>query len=166
MTNTETAYAAWLATLPRKVMGAGVLFTDVSGDETKVLLVEPTYRDTWGLPGGVVEAGESPRDGAARETLEELGFQIQPGRLLVVDWIAPRPIGGDSVDWMFEGGQLPEGTNIVLQEEELRSWAWCTTEEVAERTHERLARRIANALTAQELGVTFYLENGLQVSGA
>ncbi len=147
-------------------MGASMLFTDVSGDEPRVLLVEPTYRDTWGLPGGVVEAGESPRDAAARETHEELGLRIRPGRLLAVDWIAPRAVGGDSIDWLFEGGQLPEGSTIVLQKEELRSWAWCTTEEVAERTHERLARRIVNALTAQESGGTLYLENGLQGSSA
>lgn len=48
--------------LPRKRMGAGVLFFDGSG---RVLLVDPVYKPQWEIPGGVVEGGESPRDAAA-----------------------------------------------------------------------------------------------------
>ncbi|BFO17000.1 hypothetical protein SHKM778_33880 [Streptomyces sp. KM77-8] len=42
-----------------------------------------------GLPGGTIESdeGESPREGARRETLEEIGLDREPGRLLVVDWV-------------------------------------------------------------------------------
>jgi hypothetical protein len=36
--------ADYTATLPRKRMGAGALFTD---DADRVLLVEPTYKDWW-----------------------------------------------------------------------------------------------------------------------
>ena len=49
------------ATLPRKRMGAGVLLSDELG---RVLLVEPTYKPSWEVPGGVVEADESPRAAA------------------------------------------------------------------------------------------------------
>jgi 8-oxo-dGTP diphosphatase len=52
-------------------MGAGVLFTNAAGDP---LLVEPTYKDTWEIPGGLVEAGEDPRTCAMREVREELGW--------------------------------------------------------------------------------------------
>jgi 8-oxo-dGTP pyrophosphatase MutT (NUDIX family) len=38
-----------------------------------VLLVDPVYRDTWDLPGGAVEAEESPH-AACREVAEELGL--------------------------------------------------------------------------------------------
>jgi len=49
-------------------------------------VVEPAYKDHWELPGGVVGAGESPYDAAARE----LGLSVTLGRLLVVDWVPPR----------------------------------------------------------------------------
>lgn len=38
----------------------------------------------WTLPAGFLEIGESTRDGAARETLEEAGVEVRPGSLLSV----------------------------------------------------------------------------------
>lgn len=35
----------------------------------------------WGLPSGMVEAHETPADGAARELAEETGLQVAPGGL-------------------------------------------------------------------------------------
>ena len=61
----------YTATLPRKRMGSAVLLRDRDG---RILLVEPTYKDYWELPGGVVEADESPYDAAVRELAEELGL--------------------------------------------------------------------------------------------
>jgi hypothetical protein len=37
------------ATLPRKRMGAALLFRD---SDDQILLVEPTYQDRWEVPGG------------------------------------------------------------------------------------------------------------------
>jgi 8-oxo-dGTP pyrophosphatase MutT (NUDIX family) len=56
-------------------MGAAVLFTDTGG---RVLLVEPTYKDYWEVPGGAVDADESPYDAAVREVKEELGCPSHP----------------------------------------------------------------------------------------
>ncbi len=46
----------------------------------KVLLVrravEP-FRDHWDLPGGFLEAGEHPSDGAIREVAEETGLEVE-----------------------------------------------------------------------------------------
>jgi ADP-ribose pyrophosphatase YjhB (NUDIX family) len=43
--------------LPRKLMAAGVIFRD---ERDRILLVEPNYKPDWEIPGGIVEAGESP----------------------------------------------------------------------------------------------------------
>lgn len=39
----------------------------------RVLMVFDRFRQSWELPGGRIEAGESPRQAAARELLEETG---------------------------------------------------------------------------------------------
>jgi ADP-ribose pyrophosphatase YjhB (NUDIX family) len=52
----------WTATLPRKRMGAALLFRD---PDDRVLLVEPTHKPYWELPGGVVEATSYLEDGRA-----------------------------------------------------------------------------------------------------
>ncbi|MEU4425763.1 NUDIX hydrolase [Actinoplanes sp. NPDC024001] len=151
------------ASLPRKRMGAGVLLTD---DQGRALLVEPTYKDYWEIPGGLVEADESPHAAAARELKEELGLTVQPGRLLVTDWVPPRPDRTEGLMLVFDGGVLtPERIGqIRLPADELRSWAWCTEPEAAERLPGLLARRVAAALRARADGISRYLENGFLVA--
>lgn len=60
-----------MAGLSGKPMVAGVLFRDV---QKRILLVEPSYKPNWEVPGGAVEADESPWETATRELIEELGW--------------------------------------------------------------------------------------------
>jgi len=56
----------------RVALGAACAIFDA---EDRVLLVHHTYgRRNWELPGGLVEPGELPDEGAARELLEETGL--------------------------------------------------------------------------------------------
>lgn len=48
---------AYYASLPRSRGAAAALLLDDLG---RVLLVKPTYSEGWYLPGGVIEADESP----------------------------------------------------------------------------------------------------------
>jgi 8-oxo-dGTP diphosphatase len=151
--------ADYTAALPRKRMGAGVLFRD---SFSRVLLVEPTYKDYWEIPGGCVEADESPYDAAARELTEELGLSVPPGRLLVVDWVPPRTGRTEGVMFVFDGGVLDpvREAEIHLPADELRSWAWSEPDEADSRLSELLARRARAAQRANADGVTLYLEDG------
>jgi 8-oxo-dGTP pyrophosphatase MutT (NUDIX family) len=151
------------AALPRKRMAAAVLLSDERG---RVLLVEPSYKPYWEIPGGAVEAGESPYAAAVREIREELGLPVRPGRIVVVDWVPPRPDRTEGVMLVFDGGVLtPErAARIRLPAEELRGWAWCTDREAGERLSEPLARRVAAAVRARAGNSVLYLENGFPVA--
>ncbi|MBO4161989.1 NUDIX hydrolase [Micromonospora sp. MMS20-R2-23] len=142
-------------------MGAAVLITDAAG---RALLVEPVYKDYWEIVGGCVDADESPRQAAAREVKEELGRAVVPGRLLVTDWVPPRPDRTEGMMFVYDGGTLDEvGTaDILLPPDELRSWAWCTEEQIRERMPELLARRVVAALRAKAEGTMLDLENGFR----
>ncbi|BEL07132.1 hypothetical protein Q0Z83_053230 [Actinoplanes sichuanensis] len=142
-------------------MGAGVLFGDGRG---RVLLVEPSYKPDWEVPGGCVEADESPRAAAQREIREELGLSVDVGRVLVVDWIGPRDGRTEGLMLIFDGGTVADGDAIRLPADELRGWAWCTEAEAGERLSPLLARRIAAAIRAREAGICAYLEEGYDVA--
>jgi ADP-ribose pyrophosphatase YjhB (NUDIX family) len=81
---------------------AGVLFFDEDG---RVLLVRPSYKSGWDIPGGYLRPGETPSEAAAREVSEKLGIKPPIGRLLAADW-APHPDEGDKILFVFDGGQL------------------------------------------------------------
>ncbi|WP_433528371.1 NUDIX domain-containing protein [Micromonospora sp. CA-263727] len=153
----------YTATLPRKRMGSAVLFRDHSG---RVLLVEPTYKDYWELPGGTVDADESLYDAAVRELKEELGLAVAPGRLLVVDWVPPREGRTEGVMFVYDGGILDatQTAEISVPPEELRGWAWSTLPQAQQRLSPLLARRAAAALEAVADGVTRYLEDGKRIA--
>ncbi|MFG2354283.1 NUDIX domain-containing protein [Streptomyces sp. NPDC048521] len=139
-------------------MAAGALFFDAAG---RVLMVEPSYKDYWEIPGGYVETGESPLHAAIREVQEELGITPPIGRLLAVDW-APSEAEGDKVLYLFDGGELSHDrlASIELQRDELKSFAFVSADQLAERTIPRLARRIRAAVEARASSAPVYLEHG------
>ena len=91
--------------LPKKRLIAHVLMRDV---RDRVLLCETQFKKDWELPGGIVEPLEPPRLGAAREVAEELGIELEVGRLLVVDWMPPYLGWDDAIEMIFDGGMVAE----------------------------------------------------------
>jgi ADP-ribose pyrophosphatase YjhB (NUDIX family) len=162
MTSSEE-FAAYIAGLPRVLAGAAALFRDVEG---RVLLVEPNYREGWALPGGTIESddGETPRQGARRETLEEIGLDVEPGRLLTVDWVYRQGIP-PLVAYLYDGGVLTENElkSIRLQEEELLSWRLVEPARLSDHLGP-LTSRVLTALDVLAEGSgTAELENGRRV---
>ncbi|MEU5656983.1 NUDIX hydrolase [Streptomyces sp. NPDC047737] len=162
---TTADYATYIAGLPRVLAGAATLFRDERG---RVLLVEPNYREGWALPGGTVESdeGESPRQAARRETAEEIGLDVAPGRMLAVDWTRGEgrpPI----VAYVYDGGVLPQERldAIRLQEAELLSWRLVDRADLTSHLRGRHATRILAALEVLDSGAgAAELEDGAPVT--
>ncbi|MEU8674410.1 NUDIX hydrolase [Streptomyces sp. NPDC048560] len=162
---TTTDYATYIAGLPRVLAAAASLFRDGDG---RLLLVEPNYRAGWALPGGTVEsdAGESPRQAARRETAEEIGLDLEPGRLLAVDWA--RGSGRPPIAaYLYDGGVLTQAqfAAIRLQEEELLSWKLVEPRGLGHHLLGTLGLRVEAALTVLHSGAgTVELEDGRPVT--
>jgi 8-oxo-dGTP pyrophosphatase MutT (NUDIX family) len=145
------------AATPR--VAAGVLFRDGAG---RVLLVKPTYKDGWDIPGGYVEPGESPKQAAAREIEEELGLTQPIGRLLVVDW-APHPDEGDKLLFIFDGGPLqPETNDLALEQGEIDRVEFVAIAAAADRLPRRILERLASTLDGDRDDP--YLEHGSRLT--
>lgn len=153
----------YVAGLPRKRMAAGVLFRDGAG---RVLLVEPSYKPNWEIPGGVVEAGESPWATAMRELVEELGWERPIGRLLVVDYVRPYDSRPEGVMFVFDGGLLEEidVVGMVFPDAEILSVGFYSLDQVARRVKPLLADRVTAALEAVDQGITVLCEQGRRIA--
>ena len=145
--------------LPAKRTGAGVLFTDA---DRRVLLVRPTYKESWEIPGGMVEEGEAPHEAAVREVIEEIGIDRPAGRLLCVEWVPPRDPKTDGLMFVFDGGVLgaDEIAAIVLPPDELSEYRFVDLHDLEHYVPERIARRFAAGFAARSEGVPRYLVDG------
>ena len=156
---TNAASFALTTAAPR--VAAGVLFNDGLGG---ILLVRPTYKPFWDLPGGYVEVGESPRQAAVREVKEELGIDVDANALLSVDW-APHKDEGDKLLFIFDGGLLgPECVHSVrFQDGEIGEARFVVESDLDEYTVPRLADRLRSTLSGARSKRVVYLEHGHSV---
>lgn len=133
--------------LPMKRMIGHAVFRDEAG---RVLMVETRYKEEWELPGGIVEPGESPRLGAEREVLEEIGLTVQFANAAIIDWMPPYLGWSDAIEFIFDGGVLAAevAERIVSTDpRELVAVHWVSPDDLDDRVTELSARRIRLLLT-------------------
>jgi 8-oxo-dGTP pyrophosphatase MutT (NUDIX family) len=140
-------------------MAAGALCRDQAG---QVLLVDPVYRDTWDVPGGVVDAEESPHAACRREVAEEIGLNRPLGRVLAVDWVPSQPDYPEGLVVIYDGGVLSPGdiAAITIPADELDGFAFVPPGQVAARVRPIVARRIGACLNALGTGEVAALDDG------
>ncbi len=144
--------------LPRIPASSGALIFDGKG---RLLVVNPTYKAHWTIPGGVMEAdGETPWEACRREVHEEIGLQVPDGRLVAVDFLRPKPSKPGGMRFLFDCGALGDDElgAIRLQEEELSEYRLVKPSTALEMLSGPLRRRVGAALGAQ--GPCVYLEDG------
>jgi 8-oxo-dGTP pyrophosphatase MutT (NUDIX family) len=136
-------------------MSAAAVLTNGDG---RYLIVKPSYKAGWNLPGGGVDRGETPDQACRRELREELGIDQEVGRLLVCACVG----GADSehIYWVFDGGALSarQQEQIVLQESELTDFRFSAPEAIGPEEIPAARRPLWDAaLRALETGGTIYI---------
>jgi ADP-ribose pyrophosphatase YjhB (NUDIX family) len=84
---------------PRNINGAGILLID---RHKKVLLQLRSDSNSWGIPGGCLNIGESLQDAAKREVYEETGLIVDDLQLFNV-------YSGDKQHWIY-----PDGNEVYI----------------------------------------------------
>jgi len=148
--------------LPAIPVSAGALIFDRTG---RLLILKPTYKKGWTIPGGQVDpGGESPWDACRRETEEECGLVVEHGRLVCVDFLTPRPNRPGGVRFLFDCGTFSHAglAGVRLQESEIEIHRLAELDEALELLSGPLRRRVSRSAGSRRC---VYLENGRPVPG-
>jgi len=117
----------------------------VERDDGRVLLVKAAYRWRWGMPGGLMDAGEGPENAAVREVREETGLEIvvEPEPLVLVETRMQR------VNFIFDARPAPgvDPDAIAAQASEILEVGWFNSDEFPETVPDgsgEILRRLAH----------------------
>ena len=113
-----------IAMQPRRISSGAMILEDKDG---RALTVKSGYKPHWTFPGGIIDAGETPKEAAIRETFEEIGVRVDPKNVEFVAVINRRSDYADTYQFLFKA-DLPSGAldNIKLQPEEIDEYAMIT----------------------------------------
>jgi 8-oxo-dGTP diphosphatase len=145
--------------VPRIPASAGALIWD---ERERLLILKPTYKKGWTIPGGQIDPGESPWDACRREVREECGLAVEHGRLVCVDFRPARPQRPGGVRFVFDLGSVDEDAqkSVRLQEEEIEEHRFAELAEALELLSGPLRRRVSQCAGVSSC---VYLEDGRPV---
>jgi 8-oxo-dGTP diphosphatase len=146
---------ATTAAIPAIPASASAMIFDRNG---RLLILKPTYKSGWTIPGGVMEAdGETPWDACRREVAEECGLIVRRGRLACVDFRRPRPGRPGGMRFLFDCGRFDDDAlgAITAQPEEIAEHRIVKVSAALPLLSGPIRRRVRNALAGLA-----YLEDG------
>ena len=148
--------------VPTIPASAGAMIFDRRG---RLLVLKPTYKSGWTLPGGEMEdTGESPWQACRREVREECGLEVTTGRLACVDVRPAGPARRGGVRFLFDCGVLDDEAlaRILVPRVEIAQFRLVDVPGALELLRPAVRRRVAQALAAPGF---VYLEDGRPVDG-
>ena len=148
--------------VPAIPASAGALIFDRA---EQLLVLKPTYKTGWTIPGGVMEAdGETPWDACRREVREECGIEVHGGRLACVDFRPSRPGRAGGIRFLFDCGVVDDAAvaAITVQPEEVAEYQFVILDAALELLRAPIRRRVRAATRHRRC---VYLENGRPVTG-
>ncbi|MER6631633.1 NUDIX hydrolase [Streptomyces sp. NPDC000987] len=159
MTNMWLPPEQYIETIARATSYACLYFTDTAGRPFQ--LRSHSDREVWQWPGGNLERGETPWEGARRECLEETGIDFQgPQRLLGVHFVPQREDWpANHIGFIFDGGALTDDQLArVRLTDEHTAWHVATVDEWRREMRPVDFARLEAINTARKAGTVAYLE--------
>jgi 8-oxo-dGTP diphosphatase len=146
--------------VPAIPVSAGALIFDRHG---RLLILKPTYKSGWTIPGGVMESdGETPWQACQREVREECGLDVSTARLACMDFRQPRQGRPGGVRFLFDCGSFSDAAlgDIRVQPGEVSAHRLAPLPEALKLLRGPIRRRVRAAIGNPG---TVYLEQGRPV---
>lgn len=141
---------------PRRRIGAVVLIFDPEG---RVLLVKPSYKEGYILPGGGVLKDEFAGDAAVRHVRIETGLNVTVSHVVAVDQVPFNPANEhqEGFNYVYDGGSVTaEEAEAVTKHDGSRGGiqasVWALPQELGDYCKPEQASRIRHGLTAMDNG--------------
>ncbi len=150
-------YQKYYDSLDKKPMGAGALFFN---NKKELLILKPTYKNYWSIPGGVVDKNESPLEACTREIKEELALNIKIKKLLCMSYYHIKNKKGESIQFMFWGGILnsKQIAKIKLPEDEISEFKFVKIKDALNLVSENMRKRMQMSSKALKNNTISYFE--------
>lgn len=117
----------WLEAQHSRVSSATLVLENSVG---QVLIVKANYKPYWTFPGGIIDAGETPKQAAIRETYEEVGIEIKESKVEFVAVVNRKSDFADTYQFIFKAPLTKAMLNdITLQATEIDHYALVTKEQ-------------------------------------
>ncbi|MGI8312159.1 NUDIX domain-containing protein [Saccharopolyspora hattusasensis] len=134
----------------------------VRDEDGNVLIVNPTYKQGWDLPGGMGRLNEPPSATADREFREELGTDVtipEPLQPLIIDWEAAHGPWDDQLVFVFVGVLTAnQRAQLHIADPEIDAFEFMPVDTVLTKLHPDVADRLQRALAAASAGHAVYSE--------
>ena len=146
--------------LPKIPVSAGALIFDSA---RRLLILKPTYKTGWTIPGGIMEAdGETPWEACRREVREECGIDVRAGRLACTDFRPARPGRPGGIRYLFDCGVADDAAlaAITLQPEEISEYRLASLDTALTLLRPAIRRRVRAGTRRRRF---VYLEDGRPV---
>jgi len=148
---------SWLEKQHSRVSSAALILENSVG---QALIVKANYKPYWTFPGGIIDPGETPKQGAIRETFEEVGITVDPKDVQFVAVVNRKSDFADTYQFIFKAPlkkAMVDG--IIVQETEIDNFLLVTKAHVVagERKYGAVIKHWAE-------GRTGYIEQTFRVS--
>jgi len=154
----DSRAATWMETQEHRMSSAALI---LENEASEALIVKAKYKPYWTFPGGIVDAGETPKQTAIRETFDETNIYVDPNKV-VFDSVVVR-ISELAVTYQFifrTTLAVDVREKIVLESAEIAEYAFVSKGQVLSED-----RVYSKALHAWALGKSGYLEQQFEQNG-
>jgi 8-oxo-dGTP diphosphatase len=155
----DSRAATWMEAQEHRMSSAALILENKAGE---AFIVKAKYKPYWTFPGGIVDAGETPRQTAIRETFDETNIQVVAEAVQFDSVVVRKSDLAITYQFIFRA-PLPVAAleAVVLEVAEIAEYALVSKSEVVSGTDKVYSK----ALHAWASGTAGYIEQQFEHNG-